>query len=164
MSDRRTAPGQRRAREFEAFVTGAAGRLLHTATLLTAEIPGDSPRARRLLLAALAHTCAHWDRLRDEDPYDHARHELVGRFARGAWRGGRTGGGVLGRIAPKDRLVVVLTLYEGVPEEQTAALLGLPVERVGAVRRRAVAELCEPPEPVLRPARAGGPGGSGRTP
>ena len=37
---------RRRAREFEAFVAGAAGRLLHAATLLTGEPPGGNPRAR----------------------------------------------------------------------------------------------------------------------
>ena len=33
----------RRAQEFEAFVAGAGGRLLHTATLLTAEPRGRQP-------------------------------------------------------------------------------------------------------------------------
>ncbi|MYR61310.1 RNA polymerase subunit sigma-70, partial [Streptomyces sp. SID625] len=74
--------GVRRARDFEAFVAGAAGRLLHTATLLTAEAPDDNPRARRLLTLALAHTYACWDRLRGEDPYERARQALAARFAR----------------------------------------------------------------------------------
>ena len=45
MRERRAAQGVRRAREFEAFVAGAAGRLLHAATLLTAETRDDNPRA-----------------------------------------------------------------------------------------------------------------------
>ncbi|MCX4818990.1 RNA polymerase subunit sigma-70 [Streptomyces sp. NBC_01142] len=148
MSERQTAHRLRRAREFEAFVAGAAGRLLHAATLLTAEPPAANPHAQQLLTAALAHTYADWDRLRGEDPYDRTRQELVTRFARGAWRyhkvrGGR--GGVLDRLTPQERLILVLRLYEGVAEEQTAALIGLPVERVRSISRRAIATMRSTP-------------------
>ncbi|MDI3408049.1 sigma factor-like helix-turn-helix DNA-binding protein [Streptomyces cavernicola] len=129
------------AREFESFVAGAAGRLLHAATLLTAEPPDANPCARRLLTDALARTYADWDRLRGEDPYDRARQELAARFARSAWRAHRGRGGVLGALGPQERLVVVLRLGEGVAEEQVAALLGLPAERVRAICARSVAEL-----------------------
>jgi hypothetical protein len=166
--ERQASHGARRAREFEAFVAGAAGRLLHTATLLTAEAPYDNPRARRLLTLALAQTYACWDRLRGEDPYDRTRQYLVGRFAREAWhRHGvrhRPGGlgrtrarfpGVLAALAPQERLVLVLRLYEGVAEEQAAALLGLPTERVRVICDRAISALTHPPR---RPAPAvGGP-------
>ncbi|MEV5430027.1 sigma factor-like helix-turn-helix DNA-binding protein [Streptomyces sp. NPDC052701] len=141
-----------RDREFRAFVAGAGGRLLHTATLLTAEAPDDNPRARRLLTTALAHTYACWDRLRGDDPYDRARRYLVTRFARGARHHhggpGRTRprpAGVLARLAPQERLVLVLGLHEGVAEEQTAALLGLTPERVRVLRHRATATLLHPP-------------------
>ncbi|MCM2389263.1 sigma factor-like helix-turn-helix DNA-binding protein [Streptomyces albipurpureus] len=142
MSERRSALADRRAREFEAFVTGAAGRLLHAATLLTAETPDANPRAQRLLTAALAQTYVEWDRLRGEDPYNRTRQELATRFARVSWRRQRTDGGVLAQLTPQERLVVVLRLYEQVAEEQTAALMGLPVERVRTVCRRSVAALC----------------------
>ncbi|WP_171052949.1 sigma factor-like helix-turn-helix DNA-binding protein [Streptomyces marianii] len=154
----------RGAREFEAFVAGAGGRLLHVAALLTAEPSGRCLRAQRLLLDALAHMYAEWDRLRDEDPYDRTRQELVTRFARSAWRLHRrsrvrdTGAerGVLARLGPQERLVVVLRLYEGVPEEQTAALLGLPVERVRTIGARAVSLLHSTRPPRLRaPSRTG---------
>ncbi|MET8284336.1 sigma factor-like helix-turn-helix DNA-binding protein [Streptomyces sp. NPDC048448] len=152
MRERRASQGARRAREFEAFVTGAAGRLLHAATLLTAEPPEANPRARRLLTLALAHTYASWDRLRGEDPYDRARQHLAVRFARGAWYQyggfGRTRpapGGALARLTPQERLILVLRLYEGVAEEQAAALLGLPTDRVRAVCARATATLLHPP-------------------
>ncbi|MER5180220.1 sigma factor-like helix-turn-helix DNA-binding protein [Streptomyces sp. NPDC002896] len=135
----------RRAREFEAFVAGAAGRLLHAATLLTAEPRDDNPRARSLLTASLAHTYATWDRLRGEDPYARARHQLAVRFARGAWHRYRGHGGLLERLAPQERLILVLRMYEGVAEEQTAALLGLPVERVRAICARAMSLLLDPP-------------------
>jgi hypothetical protein len=157
--ERRAFQSARRAREFEAFVAGAAGRLLHAATLLTAEPPNANPRARRLLTLALAHTYASWDRLRGEDPYDRARQQLAVRFARGAWhqygalgrsRPSPSGSGpgsvaVLARLTPQERLILVLRMYEGVAEEQTAALLGLPVERVRAICARAMTTLLHPP-------------------
>ncbi|MBG0852888.1 RNA polymerase subunit sigma-70 [Streptomyces spinoverrucosus] len=154
MRERQASQGARRVREFEAFVAGAAGRLLHTATLLTAEVPNANPRARRLLTLALAHTYASWDRLRGEDPYDRTRAYLAVRFAHRAWHQY----GALGRarphpastlavLSPQERLVLVLRLYEGVAEEQTAALLGLPTERVRAVCHRAMTTLLHPPRP-----------------
>ncbi|MFJ2936361.1 sigma factor-like helix-turn-helix DNA-binding protein [Streptomyces sp. NPDC087219] len=158
MAEQRNGPRAERAhrtREFDAFVAGAAGRLLHTATLLTAETRTRNPYARALLTAALAHTYAAWERLRDEDPYELTRRDLAARFARTAWRhhGGR--GGVLSALHPQERLVVVLRLYEGVAEEQVAALLGLPETRVRAVHARAVA--------TLRAARGGTGKPAGRT-
>ncbi|MGW4729139.1 sigma factor-like helix-turn-helix DNA-binding protein [Streptomyces shenzhenensis] len=152
MRERQASQGARRAREFEAFVAGAAGRLLHAATLLTAEAPDDNPHARRLLTLALAHTYAYWDRLRGEDPYDRARQYLATRFARSAWH--RYGG--LGRarphpaspvavLGPRERLILVLRLYEGVAEEQAAALLGLSAERVRVIGERAMTTLLRPP-------------------
>ncbi|WP_435185333.1 sigma factor-like helix-turn-helix DNA-binding protein [Streptomyces sp. bgisy126] len=129
-----------RAREFDAFAAGAAGRLLHVATLLTAETRARNPYARALLTHVLAHTYAVWDRLRDDDPYACARDELVLRFARAPRR--RSGhGGVLAALSPRERVVVVLRLYEGVAEEQVAALLGVSEARVLAVCARAVAVL-----------------------
>ncbi|MFI1013808.1 sigma factor-like helix-turn-helix DNA-binding protein [Streptomyces sp. NPDC020965] len=143
MSERRTEARRRRAREFEAFVAGAAGRLLHAATLLTAETPEHNPHARRLLTTALAHTYAEWDRLRGEDPYDRTRTDLTVRFARHARRHQRARGGPLGVLTPRERLIVVLRLYEGIAEEQTAAVTGLPVGRVRAICRRAVGTVCD---------------------
>ncbi|MEV0980824.1 sigma factor-like helix-turn-helix DNA-binding protein [Streptomyces sp. NPDC049915] len=153
MRERHASQGAGRAQEFEAFAAGAAGRLLHAATLLTAEPPGDNPRARRLLTLALAHTYACWDTLRGEDPYDRARQYLATRFAHGAWHhyGGlldRTParpGAALGRLSPQERLVLVLRLFEGVGEEQIAALLGFPVDRVRALSHRAMTALLHPP-------------------
>ncbi len=207
MRERHASRDARRAREFAAFVAGAGGRLLHAATLLTAEAPNRNPRARRLLVTALAHTYAHWDGLRGEDPYELARQQLAIRFARAAWRqhrghshwyaqwytrwydlwdalwyvlwdarrrggaapgisGGSDGrssdnpedtslserlrrrarpGGVLDQLTPQERLVLVLRMYEGVAEEQTAALLGLPVDRIRTICSRAMSNLLHPP-------------------
>ncbi|MFC8091531.1 sigma factor-like helix-turn-helix DNA-binding protein [Streptomyces sp. NPDC057301] len=155
MGRQRVVQDARRDREFAAFVAGAAGRLLHAATLLTAEPPGDNPRARRLLTLSLAHTYACWDRLRGEDPYDRARQYLATRFSRTVWHQygplaalGRSRphpGSPLARLSPQERLILVLRLYEGVAEEQTAALLGMPRERVHAICDRATATLLHPP-------------------
>ncbi|MER6677049.1 sigma factor-like helix-turn-helix DNA-binding protein [Streptomyces sp. NPDC000983] len=164
MRERHASQDARRAREFEAFVAGAAGRLLSTATLLTAESPADNPRARRLLALALAHTYADWDRLRGEDPYDRTRRYLATRFAHGAWH--QYGGlgrarphadSVLAVLGPQERLILVLRLFEGIAEEQTAALLGLPLERVRTICDRATATLLHPPRgpaPAVVRARA----------
>ncbi|WP_435270772.1 sigma factor-like helix-turn-helix DNA-binding protein [Streptomyces sp. 1222.5] len=152
MRDRQVSRDARRAREFEAFVAGAAGRLLHTATLLTAEAPDANPRARRLLTLALAHVYARWDRLRGEDPYDCTRQYLATRFARATWhqyvapaRARRPDpGNPLAALAPQERLILVLRLYEGVAEEQVAALLGLPMERVHTICDRATSAVLHP--------------------
>lgn len=156
---RRTAAEVRRDAEFAAFTAGAAGRLLHTATLLT----GDRKQAERLLTATLARTYADWLRLRADDPYDQARTELVRRFAyRPWWR--RPRGGVLGRLTPQERLVVTMRYFEGVAEEQTAAQLGLPDDRVRAICARATATLRSHRNSPLGPPRAGGPDGAGGSP
>jgi hypothetical protein len=133
---RRAAADLRRDTEFAAFTAGAAGRLLHAAVLLT----GDRRAAEQLLTATLARVYADWFRMRAEDPYEQARGELVRRFAyRPWWR--RPRGGTLDRLSAQERLVVTLRFFEGVTEEQTAAQLGLPAERVRAIGARATATL-----------------------
>ncbi|MFM9447198.1 sigma factor-like helix-turn-helix DNA-binding protein [Streptomyces acidiscabies] len=145
-------------REFEAFVAGAGGRLLWTATLITGEVADDNPRARRLLALALARTYASWDRVQDSDPYDHARGELATRFAHSAWRHHATHpGSPLARLTPQERLILVLRHHEGVAEEQIAALLGLSPERARAICHRATTNLLHPPRgpaPVVGGAKA----------
>ncbi|MEU7300522.1 sigma factor-like helix-turn-helix DNA-binding protein [Streptomyces sp. NPDC007206] len=161
MRDRQVSRAARRAREFEAFVAGAAGRLLHAATMMTAEAPDANPRARRLLTLALAHTYARWERLHGEDPYDCARQYLASRFARTTWyqygafgRARPDPHSPLAALTPQERLILVLRLYEGVAEQQAAALLGLPAERVHTICDRATAGLLHPPSPP-RPRTAG---------
>ncbi|WNI17450.1 sigma factor-like helix-turn-helix DNA-binding protein [Actinacidiphila sp. ITFR-21] len=136
MSKRRAAAGLRRDAEFAAFTAGAGGRLLHAAVLLT----GDRGDAERLLVGTLARVYADWFRMRAEDPYEQARSELVRRFAyRPWWR--RPRGGTLDRLTAQERLVVTMRFFEGVAEEQTAAQLGLPAERVRMIGARATATL-----------------------
>ncbi|MET7797698.1 sigma factor-like helix-turn-helix DNA-binding protein [Streptomyces decoyicus] len=142
MRERRPAQERRHAREFARFVAGASGRLLHTATLLTGEPASrPAPAAEELLTCALSRTYAVWDRLRGDDPYERTRREMAAHFAHTAWRHRRPRGGLLDRLSPQERLVLVLRLYEGVAEEQTAAQLGLPAERVHALCLRAIAEM-----------------------
>jgi hypothetical protein len=149
---RRAAADTRRDAEFAAFTAGAAGRLLHSATLLT----GNPAEAERLLTAALARTYADWFRLRSEDPYDQARCELVRRFAyRPWWRHPR--GGPLDRLSSRERLIVTMRFFEGVAEEQTAAQLGLPADRVRAICARATAALRSRPYDTPAPAADGTP-------
>ncbi|MFE9390030.1 sigma factor-like helix-turn-helix DNA-binding protein [Streptomyces sp. NPDC006784] len=145
MRERQARQESLRAQEFEAFVAGAGGRLLHAATLLTAEPPGAAPEAERLLVRALARTRADWARLRGDDPYEHTRQALALRFARTGRRHRRPRGGLLGVLAPQERLVLVLRLHEGIAEEQVAAGLGLPVERVRALHTRAMATVLSSP-------------------
>nr|WP_107470299.1 sigma factor-like helix-turn-helix DNA-binding protein [Streptomyces sp. 3211] len=143
-----------RTLEFRMFISGAARRLLHTATLLTAEPHDENPRARRLLTLTFAYTYACWDRLRGEDPYDRARQHLATRFAYSAWRqyGGLplfgrarpSPGTALARLSPMERLVLVLRFFEGIEEEQIAAALGLSVDRVRALYHRAATKLLRP--------------------
>ncbi|MEU9109441.1 sigma factor-like helix-turn-helix DNA-binding protein [Streptomyces xanthophaeus] len=149
--------------EFEAFVAGAAGRLLRVAVLLTAEAETDAVAARRLLAGALARTYANWRRLRGDDPYDYTRQELCAAFAR-TGRRHHGGVGVLARLSPAERLVLVLRIYEGVAEEVTAAQLGLPPERVRVLCGRAVTALRSRPvgrAAVTGPGTAGAAGTTG---
>ncbi|WP_406268381.1 RNA polymerase [Actinacidiphila glaucinigra] len=136
MGERREVAERLREAEFEAFAAGAAGRLLHVAVLLT----GDRTEGTELLCAALSRTYADWFRMRGEDPYAFTRAEIVRRFAhRPWWR--RPRGGVLGVLNARERLVIVLRLYEGIAEEQAAAQLGMPSERVRTTTLRATAAL-----------------------
>ncbi|MFF5340744.1 sigma factor-like helix-turn-helix DNA-binding protein [Streptomyces althioticus] len=162
MRPRHACDDVRRAQEFRAYVAGAGGRLLHTATLLTAEPPGANPRAQRLLTLALARTYACWDRLHGEDPYDHTRRYLMIRFALGTLRYGARlpfrppPGGPLAGLSPQERLILVMRLHEGICEDRTAALLGLPTDRVRTVQNRAMALVLRPaPGPAPSLGRAG---------
>ncbi|BBA99741.1 putative RNA polymerase ECF subfamily sigma factor [Actinacidiphila reveromycinica] len=125
--NRRAADEARRDAEFAAFVAGAGGRLLHSAVLLT----GDPAEADRLLTAALARLYADWPGLEGDDPYDRARAELFVRYAYRPWR--RPRGGPLDGLTARQRLVVTMRYFEGIGEEQTAAVLGMACERVAAI-------------------------------
>ena len=144
---RRKAAETRRDAEFAAFAAGAGGRLLHAATLLT----GDPQAADELLTTVLAQVYADWFRMRAEDPYAWARSEMFRRFAHRPWWH-RPQGGPLDRLTAQERLIVTMRYFEGVAEEQTAAQLGMPAERVRTISARATATLrsSRPAEPAER--------------
>jgi len=151
---RRTTAEARRDAEFAVFAAGAGGRLLHAALLLT----GDPEAAEDLLTAVLARVYADWFRMRAEDPYEAARCELFRRFFyRPWWR--RPRGGVLGRLSAQERLVVTMRYFEGVAEEQTAAQLGLPAERIRTISARATATLRSSDAAGPAAGHGGAPGG-----
>nr|WP_239096907.1 sigma factor-like helix-turn-helix DNA-binding protein [Streptomyces sp. SID11385] len=110
-----------------------------------------APLALALLRRALARTYAVWDRLEHTDPYDHTRAELLALFLRSSWYRRRRGRGPLAALPTRVRLVLVLRLYEGVAEEQVAALLGLSVERVRLLCARGVHLVLRPPAPGAAP-------------
>ncbi|MDX3354130.1 sigma factor-like helix-turn-helix DNA-binding protein [Streptomyces sp. ME01-24h] len=147
MGERREAAERLREAEFQAFAAGATGRLLHIAVLLT----GDRTEGAELLCAALSRAYADWFRMRGEDPYAFTRAEMVRRFAQRPWWR-RPRGGVLGTLTARERLVIVLGLYEGLAEEQAAAQLGMPPERVRVAALRATAALhARPADPGPTP-------------
>ncbi|GAB2599525.1 sigma factor-like helix-turn-helix DNA-binding protein [Streptomyces capparidis] len=139
MHGARQAAERRRAQEFAAFVGGAAGRLLHLATLLSCD---DAEAGERLLCEALARAYLRWPRLRGEDPYAYTLEELVTAYHRRAaarpWHRDPAGGR-LSALSPLERLVLVLRMSEGMAEAQVAALLGLAPDRVAVVCARACA-------------------------
>ncbi len=154
---RREVAEARRDSEFAAFAAGAGGRLLHAALLLT----GSPEAAEELLTVVLARVYADWFRMRAEDPYEAARCELFRRFFyRPWWR--RPRGGVLHRLSAQERLVVTMRYFEGVAEEQTAAQLGLPAERIRTISARATATLrsADAPAPAATPAPGAARGGA----
>ena len=120
-----------------AFTGGAAGRLMHVAMLLTGD---DRKAAEELLCRALSRTYLNWLRLRGEDPYAYTRQELASAYLRRAgtrWLHREPKDGRLSRLTPQERLILVLRLYEGVAEEQVAAMLGLVPDRIRAICTRA---------------------------
>ena len=153
MRQRHASQDARRAREFEAFVAGAAGRLLHAATLLTAEAAGRQPaRAAPAVPVPGAHVRVLGPAARrgSRTTAPASTWPPASRAARGTTTAAsaapaRTPRVPLAPLTPQERLILVLRLYEGVAEEQTAALLGLSPERVRAICDRATATLLHPP-------------------
>lgn len=139
---RRAAAETRRDAEFAAFVAGAGGRLFHSASLLA----GDPEDADRLLCTVLARLYAAWLRLDGDDPYQWARCELFVRYAYRPWWY-RPRGGLLDGLTAQERLIVTMRYFEGIGEEQTAALLGMARERVAAIAARGGATLRSRPVP-----------------
>jgi RNA polymerase sigma-70 factor (sigma-E family) len=143
--------------DFEEFVTARSPALLRTAYLLT----GNRQDAEDLLQAALIKVVPRWGSVREHEPYVRRIlvHESVSRWRRRRWRETSTdslpelGGSAvdldtglalreaLGRLAPRQRAVIVLRYFDDLTETQTADLLQISVGTVKSQSRDALARL-----------------------
>ena len=146
---------------FRAFVETNGATLLHAARLLT----GDHHRGEDLVQTALTRVYLKWDRI--QTPLAYARKALVTAHidsTRRRWWGERpaevlpevraseTGDvsavderdelrRLLAGLNPKERAVVVLRFYCDLSEQDTAAMLGVPVGTVKSTCSRALSRL-----------------------
>ncbi|GAA0976831.1 RNA polymerase sigma-E factor [Nocardioides aquaticus] len=156
MSDRELSTDGRAS--FEAFVAARMPALVRTATLIT----GDHHDAEEVVQVALVKAVPHWSRLvGDPEPYVRriVARECVSRWRRRRWREEsrselpeRAAAGperdaaldlrlALGRLAPRQRAVLVLRYFDDLTERETAAALGIAVGTVKSQARDALARL-----------------------
>ncbi len=148
---------------FEAFVTGASGRLLHAGDLLT----GDRARAEELVQLALARAFLRWGSIRDGNPEAYVRRTMVNAYLdwwrRLRWRelpeDAAEGRGpqvqdpaidvvrrdavrrALAVLTHRERAVVVLRYWFDLTEVQIAAELGVAPGTVKSTAARALRRL-----------------------
>lgn len=155
---------------FEAFVAGAADRLLLSAVLL---VGGDWAAGEDLLQGAFERTYRHWGRIADGQPEAYVRRALVNaatsRWRRlrarvsevplvidGQWTVDVADRGVeladrmsqrdglvraLRALPPRQRAVLVLRYFDDLPEAEVAAALGCSVGSVRSQASRGLARL-----------------------
>ncbi|MCB2178148.1 MAG: SigE family RNA polymerase sigma factor [Actinomycetales bacterium] len=178
------APHTTHDAEFTAFVRAHQADLLRTAWLLV----GDAHRAEELTQNALVRTYGAWRRVRDGDPLAYARRVLVN-LRTDSWRRRRRellvepdrlahevrpGRADDDRLADRDlvvralstltrrqRTVLVLRHFLGLPEAEVADELGVSVGTVKATTARAIAKLRA--ELVAEPSAAAAPPSRTRT-
>lgn len=148
--------------EFTAFMRAHSADLLRTAWLLV----GDAHRAEELVQQALVRTYASWSRTRRDDPLAYTRRTLVN-LRIDTWRRRRrevlsapehlpegSAAGTLGPsddrdqlvralalLSPRQRRIVVLRHFVGLPEAEVAAELGISVGTVKSTASRSLATL-----------------------
>jgi RNA polymerase sigma-70 factor (sigma-E family) len=153
---------------FAQFVEARERALQRTAYLLT----GDWALAEDLVQTALARAWPRWERItRRDDPEIYVRKVLVNTWTtwnRRRWRGEKPSAevpdavaagdvaeevtvrvglrGALGSLTPRQRAVLVLRIYDDLPEAQVAHLMNCAVGTVKATMSQALAKLRENPQ------------------
>jgi RNA polymerase sigma-70 factor (sigma-E family) len=153
---------------FAEFVEARERALQRTAYLLT----GDWALAEDLVQTALARAWPRWERImRRDDPEIYVRKVLVNTWTTGSrrrWRGERPSAavpdsaaagdvaeevteriglrGVLESLTPRQRAVLVLRVYDDLPEAQVAHVLNCAVGTVKATMSQALGKLRENPQ------------------
>ena len=156
------------AEGFAQFVEARERALQRTAYLLT----GDWALAEDLVQTALARAWPRWERItRSDDPEIYVRKVLVNTWttwSRRRWRGEKPSAAVpdtaaagdvaeevtvrvglrraLGSLTPRQRAVLVLRVYDDLPEAQVAHLMNCAVGTVKAAMSQALAKLRENPQ------------------
>lgn len=159
---------RRGAGGFAEFVRARERALQRTAWLLT----GDWAAAEDLVQTALAKTWPRWERItRSDDPEVYVRRVIVNTYAswwRRRWHGehptetvpDRAGAGdlageaatrlavqaALARLTRRQRVVVVLRVFDDLSEAQVAAMLGCAVGTVKSTAAQALAKLRSDPQ------------------
>ncbi|MFI5687263.1 sigma factor-like helix-turn-helix DNA-binding protein [Streptomyces sp. NPDC051636] len=138
--------------DFAAYAAHAWPRLFGTAHLLT----GDPHAAQELARATLADTYARRRRTPRDDADFYVRRTLVRRYLRRARRLARGDGEraplfqALGRLGPRQRVVLVLRHGEHLAEAEIAELLGCSAGAVRSYARRGLSALGALPVPGVR--------------
>jgi RNA polymerase sigma-70 factor (sigma-E family) len=156
------------AEGFAQFVEARERALQRTAYLLT----GDWGLAEDLVQTALARAWPRWERImRRDDPQIYVRRVMVNTWItwnRRRWRGERPSARVpdtaaagdvaeeatvrvglrraLGSLTPRQRAVLVLRVYDDLPEAQVAHVLNCAVGTVKSTMSQALAKLRENPQ------------------
>ena len=155
------------AEQFATFVEARERALQRTAWLLT----GDWALAEDLVQTALARSWPRWERIRRrDDPEIYVRRVMVNTWStwtRRRWWGERATAEVpdapapgdlagelaarmavrsaLGSLSPRQRAVLVLRVFDDLPEAQVAQVLNCAVGTVKSTMAKALAKLREDP-------------------
>ena len=155
------------ASEFAQFIKARSQALQRTAWLLT----GDWGLAEDLVQTALARSWPRWERINQrDDPEGYVRRVMINTWttwSRRRWRGEKAspaaddavaGGDVaaevtmrmalrdaLATLTDRQRAVLVLRVYDDLPEAQVAQMLNCSVGTVKSAMSRALARLREDP-------------------
>lgn len=153
---------------FEEFVGARARAMQRTAYLLT----GDWATAQDLVQVALVKTWPRWERIaRRDDPEVYVRRVMVNTYVtwwRRRWRGELPTGRVpdrvevgdlageaatrlavreaLARLTRRERVMVVLRVFDDLTEDQVAGILGCAVGTVKSTTARALGKLRRDPQ------------------